>query len=175
MQTAYLGLGSNLGDRLAHLRGAVKGLQGHDDVRVVAVSPVYETEAHTMSPSESQPDFLNAVVQIEVDGGGEHLLQIAHALEREAGRRRAEQEQWAPRSLDVDLLAVNDVVRQTERLTLPHPRLSERRFVLRPWADLAPAFVVPFPFEETVEALLQDCPDSTPIRSVGNPLSTEVD
>ena len=165
MRVAYLGLGSNLGNREAHLQAALDGLQ-QQQIQVTAVSPVYETEAHTTSPAETQPDFLNAVVEIETDHDPECLLDVAQALEQAEGRDRADPERWAPRPLDVDLLAVADVVCQTDRLTLPHPRLAERRFVLQPWADLAPTFVVPPPFGKSVSALLHACPDDTSIRRV---------
>ncbi len=163
MSTAYLGLGSNVGDRRAHLQGAVEGLQRRGDIRVSAVSPVYETEAHTWDPGETQPSFLNAVVEIEENSSPERLLRIAQALEREAGREPAD-EPWPPRPLDVDLLAVAHATRQSDALTLPHPRLADRRFVLRPWADLAPAFVVPPPFDASVEELLRACPDTAALR-----------
>jgi 2-amino-4-hydroxy-6-hydroxymethyldihydropteridine diphosphokinase len=158
-RTAYLGLGSNLGDRGAHLRAAVEGLREDESVRVVAVSPVYETEAHTVDPTETQPDFFNAVVEVEVSVAPERLLDIVQAIERAEGRTRKEGERWTPRPLDIDLLVVGEEVCRTDRLTLPHPRLAERRFVLRPWADLAPSLVVPPPFNDTVQALLSACPD----------------
>jgi 2-amino-4-hydroxy-6-hydroxymethyldihydropteridine diphosphokinase len=164
MRVAYLGLGSNLGDRVAHLQAAVDGLREHREIRVRAVSPVYETEAHTMNPTETQPDFLNAVVEIETRVDPERLLNVAQALERAEGRAQKSRQQWGPRPLDVDLLAVGDVVCRTDRLMLPHPRLDERRFVLQPWADIAPDVVVPPPFGKTVSALLRACSDDKPIR-----------
>lgn len=169
MNTAYLGLGSNLGDRRAHLHAVVEGLAAADPVRVTARSPVYETEAHTMAPDEAQPSFLNAVLEAEVACAPEELLRIAQRLEREEGRA-TEREQWAPRPLDVDLLVVGTVTCQTESLTLPHPRLADRRFVLRPWADLAPNLRVPPPFEATVQELLEACPDTAAIRRTGRTL-----
>jgi len=169
MQTAYLGLGSNLGDRLSHLRATVEGLDAEASIRVTAVSPVYETEAHTTTPDEEQPSFLNAVVETEVTCSHEDLLRFAQALEREEGRAE-EREQWVPRPLDVDLLVVGDVTCQTDELTLPHPRLANRRFVLRPWADLAPNFRVPPPFDAPVQALLNACPDTASIRRTAHAL-----
>lgn len=163
MNTSYLGLGSNVGNRRTHLQAAVAGLQRRGDIRVNAVSWVYETEAHTWDPDETQPSFLNAVVEIEETTSPERLLRTAQALEREAGREPAA-ESWAPRPLDVDLLAVDHITRQSDALTLPHPRLADRRFVLQPWADLAPAFVVPPPFDASVEDLLRACPDTAALR-----------
>lgn len=163
MDTAYLGLGSNVGDRHAHLCAALDGLGTVDPVRVTTASPVYETEAHTMGPDEEQPPFLNAVVEAEVSCSPEELLRIAKELERDAGRTSGGN-RWAPRPLDVDLLVVGSVTCHTDVLTLPHPRLGERRFVLRPWADLAPNLVVPPPFDASVSALLSECPDTASIR-----------
>ena len=169
MTTAYLGLGSNLNDRRAHLRAAVEGLHAAGPVRVTACSPVYETEAHTVDPDETQPAFLNAVVEAGIACSAGRLLRLAQQLEREEGRA-ADRERWAPRPLDVDLLVVGDIERQSDVLTLPHPRLAERRFVLRPWADLAPNLVVPPPFDATVRNLLERCPDTAPIRRLDAPL-----
>ena len=164
MTRAYLGLGSNEGARRAHLQAAVEGLHEAPDIEVRAVSPVYETEAHTVTPAETQPAFLNAVLEAAVDCRAEALLARAHAVERAEGRARADSERWAPRPLDVDLLVVGTRTCHTDTLTLPHPRLAERRFVLRPWADLAPDVVVPPPFDATVRALLEACPDDSAVR-----------
>jgi len=171
MSTAYLGLGSNEGDRLRHLQTAVEQLHGRETLRVETASPVYETEAHTVSPEEEQPSFLNAVLQVGAECSPEVLLHHAHAVERAEGRTRSAGQKWRPRPLDIDLLAVGAVRCQTDTLTLPHPRLGERRFVLRPWADLAPNFVVPPPFDQTVHSLLDQCPDTTDIRRTRHTLN----
>jgi len=168
--TAYLGLGSNEGDRLAHLQAAVKRLAERAG-RVTAVSAVYETAAHTLDSAGPQPAFLNAVVRLETDRSPEALLRIAQSLERAAGRPGVEErERWSPRPLDVDLLVVGPATRSTETLRLPHPRLGERRFVLRPWADLAPNLEVPPPFESTVATLLERCTDDGAIRRTSHSL-----
>lgn len=164
MSTAYLGLGSNEGNRLRHLRMAVQRLHRRNGLRVTAASPVYETEAHTRSPEAEQPSFLNAVLCVTTGREPEVVLDVAHAVERAEGRRRSTDRTWAPRPLDVDLLALGDLTCRTDTLILPHPRLGERRFVLRPWADLAPNFVVPPPFDQTVQSLLNQCADTTEIR-----------
>ena len=175
MPTAYLGLGSNQGDRLGHLRAAAERLQRDDRLRVVAASPVYETEAHTVAPDEEQPSFVNAVLRVAVECSPETLLRVAHEVERAEGRVRDEDRpRWRPRPLDIDLLAVGSVTCQTDALTLPHPRLAERRFVLRPWADLAPNFVVPPPFDQSVQSLLDKCPDTTDIRRTENTLGDRI-
>lgn len=169
MDTAYLGLGSNRGDRRARLQAAVDGLHGRATIRVQAVSALYETEAHTLDPDEEQRPFLNAVVEIHVEDTPEALLATAHAIEADEGRTRTGR-RWAPRPLDIDLLAVGAKTCATDTLTLPHPRLAERRFVLRPWADLASEFVVPAPFDASVQTLLDRCPDTAEVRRVDQSL-----
>lgn len=164
MHTAYLGLGSNRGDRPAHLQAAVDGLGQVPEVDVTAVSPVYETEAHTLDPEDEQRAFLNAVAEADVACTPDQLLQHAHDVETRRGRVREKGARWTPRPLDIDLLVVGPVTCDTETLTLPHPRLAERRFVLRPWADLAPAQWVPAPFETSVERLLEACSDTASMR-----------
>jgi 2-amino-4-hydroxy-6-hydroxymethyldihydropteridine diphosphokinase len=129
---AYLGLGSNLGDRLAHLQGAVDGLAATPGITVVAVSGVYETEP--VGPD--QPDYLNAVVALDTALDARALLHVGQRLEDEAQRIR--RERWGPRTLDVDVLLVGDDRVDEPDLEVPHPRLQERAFVRVPLADVAP-------------------------------------
>lgn len=126
---AFLGLGSNLGDRAEYLREAVVGL-GAD---VVAISGVYETQP--VGGPEQGP-YLNVVVELETSDGARELLERAQALEDAAGRERSER--WGPRTLDVDVLWVEGGEVDDEDLQVPHPRMWERRFVLAPLAELAP-------------------------------------
>ena len=126
---AFLGLGSNLGDRWAHLRAAVAALPD-----VVAVSPVYETSP--VGGPEDQGPYLNCVVELSTELGPRGLLGVAQRLEAAAGRER--HERWGPRTLDVDVLLVDDLTVDEPDLVVPHPRMWERRFVLAPLADLAP-------------------------------------
>ncbi len=132
---AHLGIGSNLGERLEHLQLAVDHLAAADGVTVVAVSPVYET-----SPvgGPEQPDFLNAVVAVDTTLTARELLELAHRIEAAADRVRTVH--WGPRTLDVDLLLVGDERIDDPDLVVPHPRLTERAFVLVPLADLDPAW-----------------------------------
>jgi len=132
VRRAYLGLGSNLDDRLALLQGAVDGLFAADGVTVVAVSPVYETDP--IGPD--QPDYLNVVVAIDTARSARDLLGLAQALERAAHRVRGER--WGPRTLDVDVLLVGDEQLHEPDLEVPHPRMHERAFVRLPLADIAP-------------------------------------
>lgn len=157
MTTAFLSLGSNEGDRLQHLRSAVGRLEAAD-VATSRTSPVYRTEAHTLDPQESQPDYFNVVIEVETERSPADLLALAKQIERKGGRDLSAQ-RWAPRPIDIDLLVVGRAVVRGKGLTLPHPRIGERRFVLQPWADIAPNLVVPAPFESTVSALLDRCAD----------------
>ena len=137
MTRAYLALGSNLGDRISYLQGAIDGLL-RAGVRVVAVSRVYETDPVGGPPQDS---YLNAVVTVDTSLDPHDLLAVAHALEREAERVR--RERFGPRTLDVDLLVYDDVQLDDPDLILPHPRLWERGFVLAPLRDVAPELVDP--------------------------------
>ncbi len=155
MQTAYIGLGSNLGDRLACLRQAVAGLRRI--AALVRCSPVYEGSAHTLAPNDMSPDFLNAVVEIRTDQSGMDLLEACQNIEREGARCR--RVPYAPRTIDLDILTFGGVTCSTDQLILPHPRLQERRFVLQPWFDLAPEAYIPSPVDATVSAALANCRD----------------
>ena len=130
---AVLALGSNLGDRVAHLRAAVAAIGARDGVEVLAVSPVYETEPVGGPP---QPDYLNAVVLVATTLPREDLLRLA--METEQSRARVRTEHWGPRTLDVDVVQAGAERSDDPALTLPHPRAHERAFVLRPWLDVEP-------------------------------------
>jgi 2-amino-4-hydroxy-6-hydroxymethyldihydropteridine diphosphokinase len=130
----YLGLGSNVGDRRAHLQQAVDRLPDHG-VRMLASSSVYDTEP--VGLVLDQPRFLNAAVRVETEHNPEQLLAACKAVEREIGRT-AVLRRHAPRVIDVDVLLLDGVRFQSERLTLPHPEVSNRRFVLVPLLELDP-------------------------------------
>lgn len=138
VRRAAFSLGANLGDRLAALQAAVDTLAGAPGVDLVAVSPVYETDP---VGGPEQPAYLNAVVVADVTVDAPALLAAAHTAERALGRTR--EVRWGPRTLDVDVLAVGDEVRDDPALTLPHPRAHERGFVLVPWAAADPDAVLP--------------------------------
>jgi 2-amino-4-hydroxy-6-hydroxymethyldihydropteridine diphosphokinase len=127
---AYLGLGSNLGDRLANLQSAVDRLQRTHGVRVVRSSRVYETAP--VGPP--QPDYLNAVVEIDSDLDAGSLLEACLEVERTLGRVRTER--WGPRTIDVDVLTFGEEAIDERGLTIPHPRMHERAFVLVPLLEL---------------------------------------
>jgi 2-amino-4-hydroxy-6-hydroxymethyldihydropteridine diphosphokinase len=138
-RVGYLGLGSNVGHRESHLRAAVAALREHG-VEVDAISSLYETEP--VGEVLDQPDFLNAALRIRTELEPEDLLDVCKAIEVEQGRMFGGQ-RHGPRPLDVDLLLLGDVRLETERLTLPHPEVTSRRFVLEPLLELAPDLELP--------------------------------
>ena len=133
MTRAYVALGANLGDREATIEAAVAALPG-----VVAVSQLRETDPVGVV---DQPRFLNGAVRLETDLSARQLLDALLAIERELGRER--RERWGPRTIDLDLLLYGGTTVDEPGLTVPHPFLHERRFVLEPLAELDPALVVP--------------------------------
>jgi 2-amino-4-hydroxy-6-hydroxymethyldihydropteridine diphosphokinase len=136
---AFVGLGSNLGDRWSHLRRAVDQLRAGNRAPVTAVSQVYETEP--VGGPAGQGPYLNVVVELAVSPGADpyQLLEECRRLEASAGRVRASR--WGPRTLDADVLWIDGVTIEDPDLTVPHPRWRERRFVLAPLAELAPDLV----------------------------------
>jgi len=157
MHSAYIALGSNLGDRLAWLQLAVDGLK--EMTETIQCSPVYESAAHTLRLEDQFPDFLNAVVEVDTDVPVGDLLDYCQSLEHQAKRQR--NVPYGPRTLDVDLLSVGQVTCNTKRIILPHPRLMDRKFVLQPWCDLAPKFMIPYPIHLTVSEALECCQDDS--------------
>ena len=142
MTVGYLGLGSNVGDRLAHLRAArdALGRVAGDALAVTGSSSTYETEPQ--GEVLDQPDFLNAAVRIETSLEPEELLDACKAVERELGRQ-AGGPRHGPRPIDVDLLLLGDVQHESERLRLPHRDVLARRFVLAPLVELDPSLALP--------------------------------
>lgn len=134
----FLSLGSNVGDRRSHLTEAIASLPG-----VVAVSPVYETDP---VGGPQQGAYLNLVVEIDTDLDPSDLLGVCHRIESAANRVR--DERWGPRTLDVDIVWMDGVAMDTERLTIPHPRFRQRKFVLAPLRDLAPDLVTAHDVEQ---------------------------
>jgi len=138
MAKAFVGIGSNLGDREEHLRRAVELLAAEDEISVLASSQLRETEP--IGPVAQGP-FLNGAVQLETELGPRELLERLLAIEERLGRVR--RERFGPRTIDLDLLVYEDAVVDEPGLTLPHPLLHERRFALEPLAELAPDLEIP--------------------------------
>jgi 2-amino-4-hydroxy-6-hydroxymethyldihydropteridine diphosphokinase len=134
IRRVVLALGSNLGDRMAALQGAVEAIADTPDVWVTSVSPVYETEP--VDAPEGSDNYLNAVLLLDTTLAAHRLLDRALAVEDAFDRERSEVRN-APRTLDIDLIVVGDR-RSNDELVLPHPRAHQRAFVLQPWYDLEP-------------------------------------
>jgi len=159
LSRAFVALGSNVGDRRYWLQFGMGGLR-----RLSAgcrVSPVYECRAHLWATDPAQPDYLNAVAEIFTPLSPGTLLKSCLSIERQAGRIRTCRN--APRTLDMDILDMDGMVSRTPQLTLPHPRLTLRRFVLQPWSNLAPDHYIGGNYRATVAQLLRDCPDAGPL------------
>lgn len=134
LAAAYIALGSNKGDRLKHMSTALDLLESEARVKVLCVSPLYQNRAVGMGDAD---DFYNAVAKVETVLGPEALLDRCLSIELELGRERS-REGWVPRTIDLDLLLYGEERIDTNRLTLPHPRIAERDFVAVPLFDLEP-------------------------------------
>jgi 2-amino-4-hydroxy-6-hydroxymethyldihydropteridine diphosphokinase len=160
VRTAYIALGSNLGDRYQQLTRAVSLLR--DQLDIQRVSQFYETAPLNPpdDPDRVQPDFLNAVISAQTSLEAEDLLTLLLTIETHMGRSRSPGTRWGPRSIDIDLLALDQVVHSSPLLTLPHPSLHLRDFVLVPFAEIAPDFLHPL-YQRTIRDLLSSLRDSS--------------
>jgi 2-amino-4-hydroxy-6-hydroxymethyldihydropteridine diphosphokinase len=165
LRSGYLGLGSNVGDRRAHLIDAATALPEHG-VRVLASSSVYETEP--VGLVLDQREFYNACLRVETDHGPEELLDACKALERALGREPGGA-RHGPRPIDVDVLLLGDVQFESERLTLPHPEVTSRRFVLVPLLELDPDLTLP-DGTRLADALAALGAGTQEVRRAGEPL-----
>ena len=135
---AYLGLGSNIGNRLRNLQSVLDHLNVVTGISLEAVSPVYETNP---IGGPAQPEYLNAAIEIETDKCPEKLLKHCLDIEKKMGRYR--RERWEPRIIDIDVLLYGKLILNSPNLVIPHPFMHERAFVLQPLADIAPDIVHP--------------------------------
>lgn len=138
--TVHIALGSNLGDRAAHLHAAIAAIAKLPGTTILRISPFLETEP--VGPV-SQPLFLNAAAALQTRLSARDLLNHLLAIERSEGRQRQSGQRWGPRTLDLDLLLYGDAIIESPDLTIPHPRLHERMFVLGPLAEISPDVRIP--------------------------------
>ena len=163
MPSVYLSLGSNIGDRARHIARALELLAARG-VRVVKQSALYETEPVEM---RAQDWFLNGVVEVETDFSPQQLMQTLLEIERTMGRERVTPK--GPRIIDMDILLYGSAVVHEAQLGIPHPRMAERRFVLVPFAEIAPGAVHPI-LKKTIRELLSETADRSEVRRVAEKL-----
>ena len=149
MHLVYIGFGSNIGDRLAHIQNAIDALSKTEGITLQKISSVYKTDPVGY---EAQAHFLNGVAAIQTHLRPLSLLHTLKNIETAIGRQH--RIRWGPREIDLDILIYGDMCLQTEKLVIPHPEMHLRRFVLVPLAEIAPYLVHPV-FQETVQTLLE--------------------
>lgn len=160
-KVAYIGLGSNIGDRAANLKRALDRLKARQGLKVKKASSLYEAEPVGL---KGQPWYLNAVVEVETSLSPEGLFKVCQEIETEMGRRR--ETRWGPRVIDLDILLYGNNIIDEEDLKIPHPRMHTRRFVLVPLAEIAPEAIHPA-FKKTVSSLLGELKDEHQVRRYG--------
>ena len=156
----WIGVGSNQGNVLPTCRRAVARLGGHPSIRIVLQSPFYRTEP--VGPVR-QSWYINGVLGVQSHMGPRALLRLLQRVERSFGRNRQREQPWGPRPLDLDLLFYGDRIIRCPALRVPHPRLHQRRFVLRPLADVASTLHHPI-FGKTVDSMLQEVDDTAQVE-----------
>ncbi|MDG1753866.1 MAG: 2-amino-4-hydroxy-6-hydroxymethyldihydropteridine diphosphokinase [Rhodothermales bacterium] len=160
----HIALGSNLDDRMANLQYAVEQLGCLPGGSINSVSPVYESAAHVMPGAPPQPAYLNAVLHIQTSLQPRALLRRCLNIESARGRNRKLEQRWQARTLDIDLLCCSNTQIDGSDLTLPHPRIAERLFVLLPLSEIDMDLHIPPPFDRNVRYLLEHCPDQSSIK-----------
>ncbi len=162
LHTAYLLIGGNLGNRFSHLQKAI-GLIEKDCGTITDKSSIYETAAWGL---EDQPDFLNQVLVLQTALDPETLMKQLLLIEEKMGRTRTVK--LGPRTIDLDILLIDNIVKTTDLLTLPHPALPKRRFALLPLQEVAPELVHPVE-KKTISQLLKDCTDHLDVQKITAP------
>lgn len=159
MQRIFLGLGSNKGDKKAHINKAINDIETKIG-KTTQRSSLYKTAAWGKT---DQSYFINQVIEIRTEIAPIDLLDTVLSIERKQGRVR--KEKWGARSIDIDILFYDRAIVELPRLVIPHPFISERRFVLTPMHELAPDFQHPV-LERSIAELLADCPDTLPVEKL---------
>jgi 2-amino-4-hydroxy-6-hydroxymethyldihydropteridine diphosphokinase len=156
--TAFIALGSNIGNRYDYLTEAIKQLESHLEISVVNISSVYETDPVGY---EDQDLFLNMVIEVMTSLRADELLDICLKLELTLGRKR--EIVWGPRTIDLDILLYNQENIETEKLIIPHPRMLERNFVMIPLSEIKPDIIIPNT-DKPLEALIKELPNKEGVR-----------
>lgn len=157
MNTAYLLIGGNVGDRAANLQTALRRI-AETCGTITSTSSLYETAAWG---NTNQPSFYNQAVVVNSPLSPEGLMDQLLDIELEMGRIRTQK--YGPRTIDLDILMIDDLVLNTEKLTIPHPQMQNRRFALLPLIEVAPTLIHPL-FDQSIEVLLQNCPDTLDVQ-----------
>jgi 2-amino-4-hydroxy-6-hydroxymethyldihydropteridine diphosphokinase len=160
MNKAYLLTGGNEGDRFLHMKQARANIE-HICGQLLLISSLYETAAWGKT---DQPDFLNQVLLVRTSLGPAELLKAILSIEERGGRKRTVKN--APRTIDIDILFYNNLILQEPGLSIPHPRIADRRFVLQPLDEISPEFIHPV-LNKTVHQLLLECQDELGVKKIG--------
>lgn len=153
----FIGLGSNLGRSIVHIQTALAELAAHSKITLCEHSPMYRSEA--VGPA-GQPDYINAVAKIQTVLEPLGLLDVLQTIEN--AHQRVRRQHWGPRTLDLDILLYGNLILNSERLTVPHPFMTQRNFVLQPLADLEPELMLPD--GQKIKHCLADCPMGTLVQ-----------
>ena len=153
MQTVYLGLGSNKGERISYIEKAIEEISGLPETKIFVRSGIYETEPWG---NIEQEDYLNSVIGIQTQLNAEDLLKELKSIEKHIGRK--ENKKWSEREIDIDLLFYGDEIIDKDHMKVPHGQIENRRFVLVPMNEIAPGFMHPV-FKKSISQLLEDTTD----------------
>ncbi len=165
----FVALGSNLGDSEKILQTAIETLESYKQISKILISKFYQSRPHG---PQDQPDYLNAAAYFKTSLEPEALLNILQKIENENGRERKDVTRWGARTLDLDLLFYDDETIKTERLTVPHPRICERAFVLLPLHDLMQKLKIDLNLDK--QTSIQDCIDQLPKDELDNIQETDL-